>query len=105
LSQVFTETLGYLASLCIPLAFLPQTIKLIKTKNTAGLSLIAYITYQIGGIMFLVFGILEGDIPMITCQAITATLTFIIIFIIVSNYFKKIPTNSYDQLKEKIKDE
>ncbi|WP_425376987.1 SemiSWEET family sugar transporter [Spiroplasma endosymbiont of Aleiodes alternator] len=87
--NIFIEILGYLAAICIPLAFLPQTIKLIKTRNTSGLSIFSYSIYQLGGLTFLIFGILLNDIPMITCQTITATLNFIIIGIIVNNLIKQ----------------
>lgn len=87
--NIFIEILGYFAAICIPLAFLPQTIKLIKTRNTSGLSIFSYSIYQLGGLTFLIFGILRNDIPMITCQTITATLNFIIIGIIVNNLIKQ----------------
>ncbi|WJG69863.1 SemiSWEET family sugar transporter [Spiroplasma ixodetis] len=87
--NIFIEILGYLVAVCIPLAFLPQTIKLIKTRNTSGLSIFSYSIYQLGGLTFLIFGILRNDIPMITCQTITATLNFIIIGIIVNNLIKQ----------------
>ncbi|TLF28633.1 MAG: glutathione synthetase [Spiroplasma sp. WSS] len=87
--NIFIEILGYLAAICIPLAFLPQTIKLIKTRNTSGLSIFSYSIYQLGGLTFLIFGIIRNDIPMITCQTITATLNFIIIGIIVNNLIKQ----------------
>ncbi|BDT04240.1 SemiSWEET family sugar transporter [Spiroplasma ixodetis] len=87
--NIFIEILGYLAAICIPLTFLPQTIKLIKTRNTSGLSIFSYSIYQLGGLTFLIFGILRNDIPMITCQTITAILNFIIIGIIVNNLIKQ----------------
>lgn len=87
--EIFTQVLGYLAAICIPLAFLPQTIKLIITKKTSGLSILSYSVYQLGGLTFLVFGVLRNDIPMITCQATTAALNFIIIGIIINNLIKK----------------
>ncbi|WP_338986158.1 SemiSWEET family sugar transporter [Spiroplasma endosymbiont of Thecophora atra] len=87
--NIFIEILGYLVAICIPLPFLPQTIKLIKTRNTSGLSIFSYNIYQLGGLIFLIFGILRNDIPMITCQTITAILNFIIIGIIVNNLIKQ----------------
>lgn len=87
--ETFTQVLGYLAAIFIPLAFLPQTIKLIRTKKTSGLSILSYIVYQLGGLTFLMFGILRNDVPMITCQSITAFLNFIIIGIIGNNIIKK----------------
>lgn len=91
--NIFIQILGYIAAICIPLAFLPQTIKIIKTKKTSGLSIFSYSIYQIGGITFLIFGILRNDIPMITCQTITALLNFIIIGIIINNLIKQQQTN------------
>lgn len=83
---------GLAASILIPLAFLPQTIKIIKTKNTNGVSIPAYIIYFIGIITFLVFAIFkkpEADIPMIVCQTINGLFAITIITLTMYNIVNK----------------
>lgn len=86
---VYVQVIGYLASIFIPLAFLPQTIKVIKTKETKGVSVIAYSIYFLGVIAFLIFGILLVDIPMIVCQSINGTFATIILSLTIYNVIKK----------------
>lgn len=87
--SIFVQVIGYLASICIPLAFLPQTIKIIRTKQTNGISIGAYSIYFIGITAFLIFAILIEDIPMIVCQTINCTFSAIILSITIYNFAKK----------------
>lgn len=88
------QIIGYLASICIPLAFLPQTIKIIKTKQTKGISIESYSIYFIGVIAFLIFAILKKDIPMIICEAINGVLCTIILSFVIYNLIKKKEKNN-----------
>lgn len=79
--------IGYLASIFIPLAFLPQTIKIIKTHQTKGISILAYTIYFIGIIAFLIFAIFKTsiDIPMIVCETINGLFAIIILSLTIYN--------------------
>lgn len=78
---VYVQIIGYLASILIPLAFLPQTIKIITTRQTKGVSIPAYTIYFIGIIAFLIFASFKSpiDIPMIVCQTINGLFAITII--------------------------
>jgi len=52
---MFTDIMGYIGALLISIAFLPQTYKLLKTKNTKGLSLICYLIYHLGLTLFIIY--------------------------------------------------
>lgn len=86
--DIFIKVLGYLASIFVPLAFLPQTLKTIIKRETKGISIISYTIFLAGCIGFLVFGILTPDIPMIICETIAGAFTTIILIIAIINYFK-----------------
>lgn len=81
--------IGLLASIFIPLAFLPQTIKIIRTKDTKGISIGAYSIYFVGVMVFFVYAILLMDIPMIVCQTINGLFAGTIFSITLYNYLKK----------------
>ncbi len=87
-TEIAIKVLGYLASICIPLAFLPQTLKTIIKKETKGISIISYIIFLLGCIGFLIFGIYAKDIPIIICEAITGFFTIIILIIATINIIK-----------------
>lgn len=85
---IYVQVIGYLASILIPLAFLPQTIKIIITKQTNGISIGSYSIYFIGVMTFLIFAILIKDTPMIVCQTINGTLASIILSLTIYNFIK-----------------
>jgi len=49
--------LGYMAAVFTTLSFLPQAIKVIKTKNTSGISLSMYFMFTIGVLLWCIYGI------------------------------------------------
>ena len=63
--------LGLIAATCTTAAFIPQAIHTIKTRDTAGLSLPTYILLIVGIILWLIYGWLVMDIPVIIANAIT----------------------------------
>ncbi len=63
--------LGLIAATCTTAAFIPQAIHTIKTRDTAGLSLPTYILLIIGIILWLIYGWLVMDIPVIIANSVT----------------------------------
>lgn len=63
--------IGLIAATCTTIAFLPQTIKSIKTKQTKDLSLAMYTILTIGVFLWLVYGLLTRDLPIIVANTIT----------------------------------
>ena len=63
--------IGLSAAACTTFSFLPQAIKVIKTKQTKDLSLVMYFIFTIGVFLWLVYGILVKDTPLIIANIIT----------------------------------
>ena len=61
------------------MAFVPQAIKVIRTRNTAGLSLSMYVCFTIGVSLWLVYGCLLGDTAIIIANTITIVFAAIIL--------------------------
>ncbi len=70
-----SEIVGFLAAFCTTIAFLPQAIRTFRTKNTDGISLSMYSIFVLGVIMWLVYGILLNDIPLIIANSVTLALS------------------------------
>lgn len=66
--------IGFLAAFCTTFAFLPQAIKIIKTKHTKDLSLAMYLIFTTGVFLWLIYGFLIKDIPIIVANSITFVL-------------------------------
>jgi MtN3 and saliva related transmembrane protein len=70
-------------------AFLPQTLKVIISKNTSSLSLWMYLLFTIGVMLWLVYGFLITSYPLIIANIITFFLSFVILIIKTINIYKK----------------
>lgn len=60
--KIYVDVMGYIGAVLISIAFLPQTYKLFKTKNTKGLSLITTLIYHLGLTLFIIYASLSNPI-------------------------------------------
>jgi len=76
------EIIGLIAAVCTTFAFVPQVMKVWKTKQTKGLSLRMYSIMFLGIVLWLVYGILIDSLSIILANVVTATLVgTILVFI------------------------
>ncbi|WP_342218052.1 SemiSWEET family sugar transporter [Spiroplasma endosymbiont of Amphimallon solstitiale] len=87
MSNIAIDIIGYIGAFFISIAFLPQTIKLIKTKNTKGLSLISYSIYQIGLTSFIIYASLIKNIPLLAANAFGTVINIILLTLIIYNLY------------------
>lgn len=66
-----TLLIGLIAASLTTFAFLPQSIRAIKTKHTKDLSLITLIMLEIGVIVWIIYGALISDIPLLSANIIS----------------------------------
>jgi MtN3 and saliva related transmembrane protein len=76
----FTTLIGLIAATGTTASFIPQALKIIRTKDTKSISLSMYIMFISGVLLWLVYGIIKQDIPMIIANGITAVFAGIILF-------------------------
>ena len=63
--------LGYLAAFCTTLAFVPQALKVYKSKHTQDISIGMFSLMNIGIVLWLVYGFLITSYPIIIANAVT----------------------------------
>ena len=68
------EWTGYVAATLTTLAFIPQAVKTLKTKDTRSISLGMYIVFTVGVGFWLLYGIYLHSLPMIVSNVITLAL-------------------------------
>ena len=66
--------MGYLAGACTTSAFLPQAIKIVKTKHTKDLSLGMYSILTTGLVLWIAYGLLHHDWPLVIANMVTLVL-------------------------------
>eukprot|EP01037_Dinobryon_pediforme_P011540 gene11540-11636_t len=74
-----TALIGYLAAFGTTVSFLPQAIKTIRTKDTSGISLSMYALFTLGTLLWLIYGIMSGSMPVAVANAITLIFASIIL--------------------------
>ena len=77
------EIIGLIAAVCTTFAFVPQVMKVWKTKQTKDLSLRMYSIMFLGILLWLVYGILIDSLSIILANVVTATLVGTILVYII----------------------
>ncbi len=65
---------GFLAAFCTTISFLPQVIKIIKIKETKDISFLMYAILIAGIFLWIIYGILKQDMPVIVANVIAFVL-------------------------------
>jgi MtN3 and saliva related transmembrane protein len=71
--------IGSIAATLTTLAFVPQAIQSYKTRDLSGISLPMYSIFTAGVAMWLVYGLLKKDWPIIIANLITVALSAMIL--------------------------
>jgi MtN3 and saliva related transmembrane protein len=69
------EWTGYVAATLTTLAFVPQAIKTIRSRDTQSISLGMYVVFTIGIGFWLLYGIALESLPMIVSNIVTFVLS------------------------------
>lgn len=79
--MITAATVGYIASLLSVLNQFPQAIKVFRTKDTHSISLVMYCIVVVAITMWLVYGLMLNDGPLIWANALSL-IPIVYIFII-----------------------
>lgn len=72
--------LGLTAATLTTIAFVPQVLKTWRSKSAKDLSLGMYLIFTSGVILWLIYGIIKNDIPIIAANVVTLTLALTILY-------------------------
>ncbi len=73
------EIIGLLAGACTTIAFVPQVIKTYKSKSAKDLSLGMFLTFWVGIILWLIYGFVVEDLPIVVANLLTLILASVIL--------------------------
>ena len=74
------QVIGLFAAASTTIAFFPQMIRTIRTKSTEDISLPMYTLMVIGQLLWLLYGIFQGDLPIVLANGISSVASFIIFY-------------------------
>jgi MtN3 and saliva related transmembrane protein len=70
------DILGLVATCFTTSSFVPQVITTYKTRDVSGISLPTYVIITLGLALWLLYGILKHDLPLIVANSMMVVLTF-----------------------------
>jgi MtN3 and saliva related transmembrane protein len=73
--------IGYMAAILTTTAFVPQAMRAWRTRSTSDISLLMFLMLTVGIFLWLVYGILTGDAPLIAANLITGILAASILYL------------------------
>lgn len=74
------QMLGLVAGACTTIAFLPQVLKTWKTRSAKDLSLGMFSFFCFGVLLWLIYGIMVNDVPVIAANMLTLMLASTLLF-------------------------
>jgi MtN3 and saliva related transmembrane protein len=79
-SHDLIELIGYTAAVLTTGSFLPQALQTFKTKDVSGISLVMYSVFTTGVGLWLLYGILLQEWPIVAANTITFSLASFILW-------------------------
>ena len=77
----WTTLIGLVAAICTTTSFLPQVIKTLKSKKTEDISLLMYAILTMGLFLWLVYGFILSDVPLILANGISFSLAMSVLIL------------------------
>ncbi len=79
LPQTLVPYIGLAAAFVTTFCWLPQAVRIIRTRDTRAISLSAYGAFALGIALWLIYGISLGDLPLILSNTVTLALQLTIV--------------------------
>jgi MtN3 and saliva related transmembrane protein len=73
------DAVGTVAATLTTLAFVPQVVKIWRSRSAKDISLPMYVVFTIGVAMWLVYGLLLGAMPIIIANCVTLLLAISVV--------------------------
>ncbi|MDO8264895.1 MAG: SemiSWEET transporter [Candidatus Parcubacteria bacterium] len=77
--------IGIMAAIFTTASFVPQVVKIIKTKQTRDISLSMYAILTIGFFLWLIYGLMIKDTPIVLANIISFSLSMTVLVFKIKN--------------------
>jgi len=79
MASALVQTIGALAAILTTLCWVPQALKIVRDRETRAISLPATLLCVLGVLLWLVYGVVIADPPLIGSSAVTLAITAMIL--------------------------
>ncbi|WDF61531.1 SemiSWEET transporter [Flavobacterium sp. KACC 22758] len=80
----FIDVIGLFAGGCITISTIPQIVKVWKTKKVKDISLKTFSILTFGILVWIIYGILKEDLPIIITNSVSLCLNLTMIYFIIT---------------------
>lgn len=87
--QDFSGWIGSMAAVLTTISFVPQVIHSYRTRDLSGVSLSMYSFFTLGVGLWLLYGVIKQDWPLILANSITFCLAAIVLGLKIQQSFKR----------------
>jgi MtN3 and saliva related transmembrane protein len=77
--MIFVELIGLAAGILTTISFLPQVIKTWKTRTAKDISLLMFLCFCSGVLLWIVYGLFLKSVPIVAANVVTFILAFTIL--------------------------
>jgi MtN3 and saliva related transmembrane protein len=77
--SALAEGLGMIAALLTTVAFVPQVLKVYRTKSANDVSFLMFSIFSTGVLLWLVYGLLIASVPIVVANIVTLLLCLAVI--------------------------
>ena len=74
-----TETIGFVAAACTTFAFIPQAIRVWRTRSAEDISLAMYVILVAGVVLWIVYGVRIHSLPLVFANGTTLVLAGVVL--------------------------
>ncbi|MEO8515591.1 MAG: SemiSWEET transporter [Flavobacterium sp.] len=74
--------IGFTAGICVTVSVIPQIITVWKTKKVQNVSLFMFVILTFGIMLWIIYGILKKDIPIIVTNSVSLLLNITMLYFI-----------------------
>jgi MtN3 and saliva related transmembrane protein len=79
MNGLLVDTIGMTGAVLTTVCWLPQGIKIVRSRDTAAISLAGTLAFTIGIVFWLIYGLALMDWPLITSNVVTLALMSVIV--------------------------
>lgn len=81
MEKIHIGIIGLIAGGCTTVSFVPQLLKILRTKHARDISLSMYIVLTTGILLWIIYGLLIEELPIILSNAVAFVLCLIIVIL------------------------
>ncbi|MDD4956143.1 MAG: SemiSWEET transporter [Candidatus Omnitrophica bacterium] len=79
MQEIHMNIIGFIAGTCTTMSFVPQVMKIIRTRHVRDISLHMYLMLTFGIVMWLIYGVVKDQIPIIVANSVSLVLCSMIL--------------------------